>query len=82
MIPLALAVGMSLHWPVIGWMYGRMAPFLIHAAARAVVCVAIWFVFPAQVTTLLPASVCAIYLATVVFILIDATAERRRLGMA
>ena len=34
--PLILAIGMSLHWPVIGWSYGRTGLFTAHAVFRAV----------------------------------------------
>jgi hypothetical protein len=30
-----LAIGLSLHWPVIGWTYGRTALFCAHAIGRA-----------------------------------------------
>ena len=28
LVPLCLAIGMSLHWPVIGWMYGNKSCFI------------------------------------------------------
>src|SRR5687767_2983162 len=60
--PLILAIGMSLHWPVIGWSYGRTALFTAHAVVRAVVVFIIWNWMPEARFTLLPLSVCLIYL--------------------
>jgi hypothetical protein len=71
LVPLVLAIGMSLHWPVIGWSYGRTALFSAHAIVRAVVALAIWMTLPDARFTLLPFSVSAIYLLTVLAILID-----------
>lgn len=82
MIPLILAVGMSIHWPVIGWSYGRTALFSAHAIARALVATFIWIEFPDARLTLLPLSVAAIYLATVAAILVDSQMTRRRLAIA
>ena len=41
-----LAIGMSPHWPVIGWGYSRTALFTAHAVLRAVVVTYIWFTMP------------------------------------
>lgn len=71
LFPLVLGIGMSLHWPVIGWTYDRTALFSAHAIVRAVVCFIIWNWMPEARMTLLPASVAAIYLVTVLAILID-----------
>lgn len=81
MIPLILAVGMAIHWPVIGWSYGRAFLFSAHAVARAVVPTALWLLFPDERLTWLPFSVAIIYLATVGAILVDSARVRRRLGM-
>lgn len=78
LFPLVLAIGMSLHWPVIGWTYGRAALFSGHAIVRAVVCFYIWNWMPAARITLLPASVAAIYLLTVLIILIDSARIPKR----
>ena len=69
--PLMLAIGMSLHWPVIGWSYGRTALFSAHAIVRAIVVLGIWIYLPEARLTLLPLAVCGIYLVTVLAILID-----------
>lgn len=68
---LILAIGMSLHWPVIGWSYGRTALYTTHAVVRAIVIFVIWNWFPQERLTLLPLSVSFVYFATVVAILID-----------
>jgi hypothetical protein len=69
--PLILAIGMSLHWPVIGWSYGRTGLYTAHAVVRALAVFAIWVALPEARLTLLPLSVGLIYLATVAAILID-----------
>jgi hypothetical protein len=71
LFPLILAIGMSLHWPVIGWSYGKTALYSAHAVVRAVVCFAIWNWLPSGRITLLPLSVALIYAATVAAILWD-----------
>lgn len=71
LIPLILAIGLSLHWPVIGWSYGRTAIFSGHAIIRALLAIIIWMNFPDARLTLLPFSVAAVYLATVLVIFID-----------
>lgn len=80
MISLILAIGMSIHWPVIGWSYGRTTIYSSHAIARAIIPTAIWFVYPDERLTLLPLSVSVIYLITVVLILIDSQNVRRRVS--
>lgn len=69
--PLILAIGMSMHWPVIGWSYGRTALFTSHAVLRTLVAFAIWTWLPDARFTLVPLSVCVIYLVTVAAILVD-----------
>lgn len=82
MISLILAVGMSIHWPVIGWSYGRTGLFSAHAVARAIIPTALWLLFPEERLTWLPFSVAAIYLVTVAAIFVDSSLVRKRLGMA
>jgi hypothetical protein len=77
LVPLVLAIGMAIHWPVIGWTYGRTALFTAHAVVRAVACFAIWQWMPAHRYTLLPLAVSAVYLATVVAILVDSRRAAR-----
>ena len=69
--PLILAIGMSLHWPVIGWSYGKTGLFSTHAVVRAVLVFAIWVWAPTARLTLLPLAVCLVYLATVAAIVFD-----------
>lgn len=71
LIPLILAIGMSLHWPVIGWAYGRTAIYSAHAIVRAAAVLGIWLAFPEHRLTWLPFAVAATYALTVVAILID-----------
>ncbi len=80
LVPLILAIGLSMHWPVIGWSYGRTILFSGHAIVRASVVFAIWFFFPEHRTTLLPLSVGVIYLTTVVIVFIDSHRFRRDTG--
>ena len=71
LVPLILAIGMSIHWPVIGWTYGRPGLFSAHAIIRAVVCFIIWNWMPAHRFTTLPFAVAAIYAVTVIAIVVD-----------
>jgi len=71
LVPLILGIGMSLHWPVIGWSYGRTALFSAHAIVRAIACILIWLWFPEDRLTLLPLAVAGVYLVTVLAILVD-----------
>jgi hypothetical protein len=82
LVPLVLAVGMSLHWPVIGWSYGRTALFAAHAVVRAIVVFLLWWLMPDGRFTMIPFAVAAIYLVTVVAILIDSGAQTRKLAAA
>lgn len=77
--PLILAIGMSGHWPVFGWSYGRPLPFLFHVIVRAVVAFGIWQYMPEGRFTVLPAAVAGIYLVTVALLFIDSGAVARRL---
>lgn len=70
LVPLALAVGMTVHWPVIGWIYGRSL-FIWHAVGRTIVVAAIWAAMPESRFTAIPFAVSAVYAATVVWILIE-----------
>ncbi len=69
LVPLILAIGMSVHWPVLGWAYGITRIFAGHAIVRAIAVTAIWFLLPEYRLTLLPLSVSFIYLGTVPIIL-------------
>lgn len=65
LVPLIMAIGMSVAWPVMGWIYGRTALFTAHAIVRAIVCYVLWNWFPSTRFTLLPLSVSLIYIATI-----------------
>ena len=69
LVPLALSVGMTVHWPVIGWIYGKPG-FIVHAIFRTVAVCALWFAMPNARFVAIPFAVGAIYLATVAWLLI------------
>ena len=71
LFPLILAIGMSLHWPVIGWSYARTGLFTAHAVVRAVLSFGLWVWLPDGRLTLLPLAVALVYAVTVAAILID-----------
>jgi hypothetical protein len=74
-----LAIGMSMHWPVIGWSYGRTALYTAHAIARALIVAALFMLEPDHRLVLIPASVAFVYLATVLGIWVDVPAVARSL---
>ena len=78
LVPLVLAIGMSQHWPVIGWGYGKPGIYSAHAIVRALGALAIWALVPDGRFTLIPFWVAAVYLATVVAILVAWRAEAGR----
>lgn len=71
MFPLILAIGMSTHWPIVGWAYGRLTPFVAHVAIRTVAVVLVWFLLPEGRFTVLPFMVFAVYLLTTIWLYID-----------
>lgn len=74
-VPLILAIGMSIHWPVIGWMYGRTIIYTTHSVVRAVACFILWNWWPSSRFTVLPYTVSAIYLLTVCTILVTSSSK-------
>lgn len=78
LLPLALGVGMSLHWPIIGWMYGSRA-CLVHAVVRVLLVTALWLWLPAERLTLLPLAIAFVYLATVIWLRREAATARHSL---
>lgn len=82
LVPLVLGIGMSIHWPVIGWMYGRTAIYTTHAVARAIACFVLWNWWPSSRFTVLPYTVSAIYLITVWAILRASASDRRPLAQS
>ena len=75
MVPLILAIGMSQHWPVIGWSYARPGLYSAHAIVRAIGAFIIWVWLPDGRFTLIPFWVAATYLVTVAAILLVAKRE-------
>ena len=65
LLPLSLAIGMGIHWPIIGWMYGSAACFQ-HALVRVAAVSIVWFLYPAGRFTLLPLVVAVVYVVTVI----------------
>ena len=64
---------------MLGWSYGRPAPFIAHAVIRAVAAFAIWQLLPEDCFTRLPAAVAGIYLVTVIALFIDSGPVARKL---
>ncbi|GAB3501824.1 hypothetical protein GCM10027341_29110 [Spirosoma knui] len=64
LVPLCLAVGMSIHWPIIGWLYDSRACQL-HVAARTILTVGCWYLFPDERFIVLPLLVALVYGVTV-----------------
>ena len=75
-----LAIGLSLHWPVIGWSYGRTGIYAGHSIVRAALVMVLWFVFPEQRFLFIPLAVAAVYAATVLVILVDSGRVKARQG--
>lgn len=80
--PLILAIGMSGHWPVFGWSYGRPVPFIGHAIVRAIVAFGIWQYMPDGRFTVLPAAIAIIYVVTVLVLYFDSGRVAARLRAA
>jgi len=59
--PLTLAIGMSLHWPIIGWAYASRVS-LVHALVRVAAVTVIWYGFPDLRLTGIPFVVAGLYL--------------------
>jgi hypothetical protein len=73
--PLAFSIGMSLHWPVVGWMYGSRVCY-VHAPVRAILVTACWLLFPDLRFILIPFVVAAIYLVTIAGIRSEVSAAK------
>ena len=63
LLPLALAIGMSLHFPILGWMYGSRVCAL-HPIVRTASALGVWMIFPGGRFTILPLVVMVIYVIT------------------
>jgi len=59
--PLTLAIGMTLHWPLIGWSYASRV-CLIHSLLRVAAVTVIWYAFPDLRFTVIPFVVAGLYL--------------------
>jgi hypothetical protein len=81
LVPLVLAIGLSLHWPVIGWHYARTGIYVAHAVCRSIACFVLWNWWPSTRFTLLPFTVAAAYLLTVVAILISSSPRRQKASL-
>lgn len=79
LVPLILAIGLSLHWPVIGWSYGRLWPYLSHAVIRAMASFAVWHLFPEERFVAIPLVVAGVYFITVASLVVDSGAVKARL---
>ena len=80
LIPLVLAIGMGIHWPVIGWSYQRVVLYSTHAVVRSAVVLAIWMMMPDHRLTLMPLSVAGVYAITILAILVDVRTKARELS--
>lgn len=78
LFPLILAIGLSLHFPVIGWSYGRTTILTAHAVLRAAAVTAAWYVLPDQRLVAIPLIVVAAYLLTALVIVVDSRRFRPR----
>lgn len=78
LFPLILAIGLSLHFPVIGWAYNRTLLFCGHAVLRALAVFLVWQFLPDQRLTVLPLVVTAAYLITVAIVVADSGKAARR----
>ncbi len=68
LVPLALSVGMTVHWPVVGWIYAKPG-FVVHAVIRTAAVCALWFLMPDARFVAIPFMVGLIYLGTVAWLL-------------
>jgi len=76
LLPLGLSIGMSLHWPVIGWIYHNKT-CLVHAIVRTIGCIALWYALPQGRFTLLPLFVALVYLLSVFALRLEVKVARR-----
>lgn len=78
-VPLTLAIGMGLHWPAIGWLYGSRT-CLLHAPVRAVLVTTCWFCLPDERFTVLPLVVAVVYVVSVWGLRREVNLARQRTG--
>ena len=77
LIPLILAIGMSMHWPVIGWSYNRTIIYTAHALVRAAAVLFIFTQFPEHRLTWMPFAVSGAYVLTIGMIFVSLGMMRR-----
>lgn len=77
---LSLAIGMTLHWLVIGWSYASRACY-VHAYARMLGVVAVFFLYPEGRMTLLPFTVAGLYVLAAIGIRLELAWTRRRIAV-
>ena len=71
LVPLGMSIGMTMHWPTIGWMYGKTRVFSTHAIVRVLSAVALWYALPDHRFSLVPLSTGVVYAATFAYLLYD-----------
>jgi hypothetical protein len=80
LVPLALAIGMSLHLATVGWSLG-LRSYLVHPIVRAIAVTALWYALPAHRFTAIPLAVSAIYLVTIPCVLREVAMARELLKL-
>ncbi len=78
LVPLGLSIGMTVHWPIIGWMYGRTGAFSAHAIVRVLSAVVLWYAFPDHRFSLVPLSTGIVYAGTFAWLAWDVAREEKR----
>ncbi len=78
LVPLALAIGMSLHFSAIGWSFGSKS-LMVHPIVRAAVVTTLWYACPQYRFTAIPLAVALIYLGTIPFLRHEVAAAKKLL---
>lgn len=78
LVPLVLAINMSLHFSGFGWSFDSKA-IMLHPIVRAVVVTALWYLLPEYRFTAIPLAVSLIYLGTILLVLREVAAARKEL---
>ena len=63
---LVLAIGLSLHLPVAGWVVRLTPLYILHCIIRAICAFAVWHLRPEELTTLLPGLISSLYFLTAI----------------
>jgi hypothetical protein len=66
-----LAIGMSIHWPMIGWSYNRTPLFAAHSILRSALTLYVWFIARDNMLVLIPLVVAVTYILTIIAIYLD-----------